>query len=257
VENDSTIDQIAADNYFAIIPEWVLDAPISSNAVRCYALLQRYANHENRCWPSRTLLAKRMRCSTDTVDRAIKELVANKAISLQSRKTDAGNPTSNVYTLHLNPQGVAAPLRRGSRKDAEGVAAQMRNESKKKNQSQEELTSSSVDDGFTEFWAMYPRKIGKGAARTAYRRALKKTEHPNILTALHLYNLTRPQDPQYIPHPATWLNQERWADETENLHPTNKPDPQPQWQPCGNCWNGWIELDNQTLTPCTCRKGQP
>lgn len=121
--------------------------------------------------------------------------------------------------------------------------------------SNDKKSSSSVDDGFTEFWAMYPRKVGKGGALTAYRRARKKADHQTIITGLHLYTLTCPKEPHYIAHPTTWLNQERWADETENLQPTNNPEPGPQWEPCGKCWNGWIELDDQTLTPCTCWKG--
>ena len=257
MDHDTTSDALAADNYFAIIPEWVLDAEIGPNAVRCYAILQRYANNQNQCWPSRSLIAKRMRCSTDTVDRAIKELIGIEAISVQPRKTEAGAPSSNIYTLHLNPRGVAAQMRRGTRTDAEGVAAPMRNESKKKKQSQESISSSSVNDGFNQFWQLYPRKVGKDGAHTAFKRAIKKTSLETILAGLHLYNLTRPKETHYIAHPTTWLNQGRWADEQENLHTTNNPEPQAIWQPCGNCWNGWIEQPDNSLAPCGCRtKGE-
>lgn len=35
-----------------------------------------------------------------------------------------------------------------------------------------------------------------------------------IMTALEQYKQTKQwQDPQYIPHPSTWLNQARWEDE--------------------------------------------
>lgn len=199
MEHDTTTDQIAADNYFAIIPEWVLDAEISANAVRCYAVLQRYANSKNQCWPSRTLLAKRMRCSTDTVDRAIKELVKAQAVSLKPRKTEAGAPTSNVFTLHLNARGVSAPVRRGIRKDAEGVSAPVRNESKKMNQSQELLTPTEVevikekplDQQLAEQWWNSRKKkpLGKGAwwsLRSLIKAALDSEYEPQeIIDALN------------------------------------------------------------------------
>lgn len=73
------------------------------------------------------------------------------------------------------------------------------------------------DEMFETFWQKYPRKVGKGQARKAWKAALKKTkgEAIPILTGLdaHTANWTANQtDPQYIPHPSTWLNGERWLD---------------------------------------------
>jgi hypothetical protein len=64
---------------------------------------------------------------------------------------------------------------------------------------------------FMSFWLAYPRRVGKGAARTAFSKALKKAPAERIM--LGLLQASWPSDPQYIPHPATWLNQERWDDE--------------------------------------------
>lgn len=63
---------------------------------------------------------------------------------------------------------------------------------------------------FELFWRDYPRKIGKGAARTAFQKAIKKADPEVILKTLRGY--TFPTDMQFIPHAATWLNQERWED---------------------------------------------
>lgn len=79
---------------------------------------------------------------------------------------------------------------------------------------------------FDEFWAVYPRKVAKKAARTAWDRitrsgdlealtdemaaglsawlAFWKAEHATPHGALVL---------DYIPYPATWLNQRRWEDQ--------------------------------------------
>ena len=75
-----------------------------------------------------------------------------------------------------------------------------------------------IPTDFEEFWRHYPRKAGKGAAMTAYRKALKKASSAEIITACKQYS-SSPNLPemQYIPHPSTWLNQERWLDSPDAL----------------------------------------
>ena len=70
-------------------------------------------------------------------------------------------------------------------------------------------------DGFDRFWEPYPRKVGKGATRVAYARARKKVSQDVLLKALDRqieYWLWKQTAWDYIPHPKTWLNQERWTD---------------------------------------------
>jgi hypothetical protein len=72
----------------------------------------------------------------------------------------------------------------------------------------------SFDEGFDEFWALYPRKTGKAAATTAWRKL-----HPPQSRVLETISWQIESDEwikecgKYIPHPATWLNQGRWDDE--------------------------------------------
>jgi len=67
---------------------------------------------------------------------------------------------------------------------------------------------------FDTFWAQYPRKVGKLAAQKAFSRATKLATAETITAALDtLHKEVRGQDPKFIPHPATWLNQGRWDDE--------------------------------------------
>ena len=70
--------------------------------------------------------------------------------------------------------------------------------------------------GFDEFYAAYPRHVGKGAARTKYEVAVKKgraTPEELLAAAQRYAGQCRGKDPKYIPHPATWLSQERWDDD--------------------------------------------
>lgn len=84
---------------FSLIPEWVLDAEISHAAVRLYCLLGRYADKDGQCWPSRRTLADRMRCSVDTLDRAVHELEAVKALSKTAQRSENGDQTSNLWVV--------------------------------------------------------------------------------------------------------------------------------------------------------------
>lgn len=67
------------------------------------------------------------------------------------------------------------------------------------------------DDPFDSFWMQYPRKVAKPKAKAAYVKALKKTSPEEILSGLMAWKMYW-DDPQFIPHGATWLNDERWND---------------------------------------------
>ena len=70
---------------------------------------------------------------------------------------------------------------------------------------------------FDEFWELYPRRVAKKAARTAWAKVnmnevIATSIYENIQARLQSgdWHLNRKQ---YIPHPATYLNGERWNDE--------------------------------------------
>lgn len=68
--------------------------------------------------------------------------------------------------------------------------------------------------GFDVFYAVYPRKVAPGKARTAYAAARKRAGHDEIMTGLTRYVAeTKGTAPKFIAHPASWLNGDRWADE--------------------------------------------
>lgn len=76
--------------------------------------------------------------------------------------------------------------------------------------------SMSIDDRFEQFWAAYPRKVGKGNARQAWQK-IKMTDDlfNSILNAVEQqkqWEQWQRDNGQFIPHPATWLNQQRWED---------------------------------------------
>jgi len=82
---------------------------------------------------------------------------------------------------------------------------------------------SEIERMFNSFWDVYPRKVAKKKAKQIFTSLLKKktgkareTLFAEIMSGLRKYKNSRQwSDAQYIPHPTTWLNQERWRDEVE------------------------------------------
>lgn len=73
---------------------------------------------------------------------------------------------------------------------------------------------------FAEFWSAYPRKESKKKAELSF---LKISPSPDLFAKI-MAGLDRAKKSQqwtkdggaFIPHPTTWLNQERWNDELES-----------------------------------------
>ncbi len=78
--------ELVLEDRFSMAPEWFLDADIGDCALRLYAVLLRYGNTTGALMPSRTTLARRLhKKSTDTVDRAVAELVRLGAVRVEHR----------------------------------------------------------------------------------------------------------------------------------------------------------------------------
>jgi len=78
-------------------------------------------------------------------------------------------------------------------------------------------TGTALRAGFDRFWARYPKKVGKDAAWRIWQRQKPGDDLTNQMIAAVDRQVQQPQwlkdDGQYIPNPATWLNQGRWNDE--------------------------------------------
>ena len=80
--------------------------------------------------------------------------------------------------------------------------------------------SSEYTEAFCRFWSAYPRKVAKS---TAYQSWVKNglEFHADAICA-HVeakIDSGKWDDPQYIPHPTTYLNQQRWTDEVDAPKP--------------------------------------
>lgn len=211
-------------NYaYAVVPEWILEAEISAQAVRLFALLDRYVGRNESAWPSRRTLAERMKVTTKTIDRALAELVDVGAIVIEQRYRVDGSLTSSSYVLWpltmrhgrgevgtrvslgtvsnvpsgSNPSEVT-PVKRTSLVTASGDRATS------KAQARAEL-----------LWNEYPRKVGRAVAVKAIVARLKAgVPFEELKEATVNYAALRAgQDHAFTMHGKTFYgSSERWKD---------------------------------------------
>ena len=81
-----------------------------------------------------------------------------------------------------------------------------------------------IQQGFDEFWAVYPKKKDKARAKKAFDKAMKEGASLEVmLAALERQRLSadwQKDGGQFIPHATTWLNGKRWEDETDIALPS-------------------------------------
>ena len=75
-----------------------------------------------------------------------------------------------------------------------------------------------MDNDFTRFWALYPRKVAKLAALKAWKAALRMACANDIIDGLYLYPFRA--EAAYQPHASTWLNAGSWMVEDDTPPPT-------------------------------------
>lgn len=226
---------------YATLPEWILDADLSDRAIRLWCILSRYATDEGRAWPGRPKLAERLRCSVNSLDRAVDELVSAEAMKVEPHYRSDGSRAANSYWLWpaLPPSTDTPPLptHGGTPSPPMGVplpthgAASRKEHQRKEHQTgilrppdDERTDQQLISDAFTAFWKSYPRKTAKGEALKVWPRAIKAAggDLGKIVGGVRRYaadpNLP---EPQFIPHPASWLNGQRWDDEPLPPRATN------------------------------------
>lgn len=105
------------------------------------------------------------------------------------------------------------------------------NEKKKRKNTAQASPSLELSVGwFDTFWDFYPVKVGKPAARRAWKKVWEKDFktkldadrlriYAKISDGIERWKATeqwQKEDGKFIPYPATFLNQRRWEDETPN-----------------------------------------
>lgn len=228
---------------FAMVPEALLmDPAISSHAVRVYGILIRYGTTPDDCYPTLPTIAAAMGASPRSVQAWVRELEAA-GWARRCARPDG----RQGYQVRTHREGARSTARPGARPTArQGRAAQRGggalhsapNESHGTRATNENpprppaasaqglllpaearplagrtYATAGHDVAFDRFWQLYPRRVGKIAARKAWTKALRSAPDHVIIAGAQRFAADPNREPEYTPHPATWLNAGRWDDE--------------------------------------------
>lgn len=104
-------------------------------------------------------------------------------------------------------------------------AKQPKREKEREKEKEREIENECYARGaFETFWKAYPRKVGKDAARRAFAKVKVPVE--TLVAAVEAQKASTQwtkDNGQFIPNPATWLNQGRWEDEVADTTPDDDP----------------------------------
>lgn len=183
-----------------------------------YWLADHHNGETGKCFPSLNRLALLAEMDKSTVVRHIDTLENLGLVDRVRSNRDDGGFSSTHYVLKIGTplsQNTTSPCS----KTAPPLVAKCNTNLGSNNLGNNNNKSSSddeVDYYFDQLWSLYPRKVGKGQARKAFKAASKKKDFYDLLPKLMDYVQTlEGKDKQFIPHLATWLNGERWEDEVE------------------------------------------
>jgi hypothetical protein len=144
---------------------------------------------------------------------AQKKVIENGRLAAWGFRQFEGNSTARVRAYRERMKRVTVTETRGNARNAETATdTDTDTDTDKKT-----LTRVLSKTSFDSWWEGYPDKVGKGAARKAFERALTKTSLDQLTVGVERYKQHKPVDRQWC-HPATWLNEERWNDQFTNGH---------------------------------------
>jgi hypothetical protein len=75
------------------------------------------------------------------------------------------------------------------------------------------------DQWFLDFWASYPRKVNRAAAKKAWDKLRPDAATVKAIAEALVWQREQWDDPKFIPHASTYLNNERWTDEPPEVKP--------------------------------------
>ena len=207
---------------------WAVKQDVSNSGAKLVLLL--LANHTNghtgQCNPSQSLLAKECCMGVSTLRRHLADLEESGFISVVHQFSDnMKRPNQYIVNFQENTQkstgdqnrSIDTPNWRYPTSKSDGPLPPNRMiETGIKNSNRTNTIVGQDNFFFDIFWKAYPRKTNKTFAKRVFDKI--KVDGQLLQKMIQAINaqkqsVWKDKDPQYIPHPSTWLNGERWEDE--------------------------------------------
>jgi hypothetical protein len=198
-------------------------SPYKGVELLIHLALADWANEAGECYPHLPTLISRARSSRTAVYRGLAKMKADGYLSYDGESL---TKPSREIPFQLHRAWKLVPNRDGSvptwddgvpswddSADYTSSIGTVNEPSSNPPSSVTPVTARAEGD-FEYWWSLYPKRVGKGSARGAYERALKKVDADRLVEAVQGYAALREgKEKQYTLNPTTWLNQERWEDD--------------------------------------------
>lgn len=225
------IDNSNDKKYFTQTPNFILNHS-SANDQALYLQMKRITGEKDKCKAGEKYFCKQLKIGRKALKNSLEYLIKHNWITRIGKepvKTTGGEQLINCYVVNdiwkmnmdyydkgvserelLDDKGVSESNQRGAQKDSQGVLKRDNKEEPiKKNIKEEHICVS-----FDKFWSIYPRKVAKKKAMQLWEKL-----NPNpllvekIIKAISAAAETDQWRRGFIPHPTTYISQERWNDE--------------------------------------------
>lgn len=205
------------ENGYTAIANEIMDklarTPIRSEVRRIldFVLRKTYGFNKLQDKISLSQLAEGTNMKRSSVCRAKKEAVAKQLLH-EDENGLSFNKNHDEWVVAKRLPLVAKQLMGGS-KTANRVVAKQRHT--KVDITKVNITKEIYCSTFDQFWKLYPKKVAKNKAAIAWSKISPEEQQKCIEVIPEHKKQAQWSDIQFIPHPATWINQGRWKDEIQ------------------------------------------
>lgn len=202
--------------------EWYSDV----NTTRVFLHLLIVANHKDKNWrgievkrgqrlTSLDKLSAETNLSVSKIRTAVKKLISTNEIASKSHSQHTVFTMINYNEYQSDDKQDSKPVTNESQTNDKQIATNKNVRTKECNKKD---NTSLKNDGFAEWWKVYPKKTGKPAAEKSFRAKTKNMGESLFMEfvdnlMLDSQNRYKETDKQFIPNPSTYINQERYNDE--------------------------------------------
>ena len=175
--------------------------------------LADHADDDGRCYPSLSRLCRRTGLTERAVRKNLRDLEAAGHL-----RTEVGTGPKGSNTYHVTPRHELPPARKAPRHEMPHPPAPYAPPPRHDVPPNHHITinepSNDARASFSAFWDAVPQKIGKANAEKAWKRLGEPLRVAALANVKPYFEWWRKQHPDASwLHPATYLNQRRWADE--------------------------------------------
>lgn len=196
-------------------------ATLGAHTYSVFAYLCRRINAKTgECHPSVETISEATMVSRRQVQYALKELEQGGFVTRETRITAYGMTAGVTYRLPQNPRtNGGARAAHGPRTGRASPAPKLDVEPDENKRETTVSRAPKVEtQEFATFYERYPRHVGRSVAWKAWQKL--DPQNGSVEAIMSGLERLRPEylakESRFIPHPSTWLNEQRWTDELDS-----------------------------------------